>query len=108
MALLSVQQAALAGKAITFANATSGGDTLKPRSRSVLLVKNGDASAKTVTVVIPGNTEFGQPQPDVAVTVAAGAETLIGPFPAGSEDDTGTVSITYSAVTSVTVAHISL
>lgn len=108
MALLPVQQSALAGKAITFANATSGGDTIKPNERSVVLVKNADASAKTVTVVIPGNTAFGQAQPDVPVVVAAGATAVIGPFPAGAKDGTGQVSLTYSAVTSVTVAHVSL
>lgn len=108
MALLPVQQSKLAGTAVALTAAAAGGDTIKPQPRSVVLVQNGDASAKTVTVVIPGNTQFGQPEPDVAVTVAAGDIELIGPFPSGAADSSGLVSLTYSAVTSVQVAHLSL
>lgn len=108
MALLSKQQSALAGAVITFGAAAGGGDTIKANERSILLVTNGDSSSHTVTIAIPGNTDFGQAQPDVAVVVAAGVTKAIGPFARGVNDPSdGLVHITYSAVTSVTVAHIS-
>lgn len=104
MALLTYQQPKLTGTTITYAAASAGGDTLGHTTGGVLRVKNGDAAAKTVTVVTPGNTAYGQADPDIPVTVAAGAEVAIGPFPAGLAVD-GVVSVTYSAVTSVTVAY---
>jgi hypothetical protein len=106
MALLSVQQAKLTGQAITYAAASAGGDTFaRTGDHLELRVKNADATSKTVTVVIPGNTEYGQPQPDVAVVVVNATEAAIGPIPAGAVDPAdGLVHVTYSAVTSVTVA----
>lgn len=104
MALLAKQIAKIGGTAVAFAAAAAGGDQVKADTRSVLLVKNGAGALITVTVVIPGNTEFGQPQPDVAVDVAAGATAAIGPFPREAGDDSGQVTVTYSDATSVTVA----
>ena len=107
MAALAYQSSVIAGKTVAMAAASGGGDTVPPNEQGALLVLNGDASPKTVTVVVPGNTRFGQADPDVAVTVAAGAYKLIGPFPQELADDAdGLVHITYSAVTSVTVAAI--
>lgn len=106
MALLAPQISTVTGTAVTLAAATAGGDTMAPGSTSCLLVRNADVAAKTVTVVVPGNL-YGQPIPDIPVVVAAGGTALIGPFPsefAGSA--TGVLDITYSAVTSVTVAAI--
>lgn len=105
MALLSVQRAAIGGQTITYAAASAGGDTFKSDDRAMLLVKNGDTSSHTATVAVPGNTKFGQAEPDVAVTVAAGAEKAVGPFPVDLSDPAdGLVHVTYDAVTSVTVA----
>lgn len=109
MATLSPAQAKITGATVTMVAASGGGDKVKPNSRTALLVKNGDASSKTVTVAVPGNTKQGQPIPDVAVVVAAGAMALIGPFDADLGDDTDRlVHISYSAVTSVTVAAVSV
>lgn len=104
MALLDYQAPTLSGATITYAAATAGGDTLGVTPNGALRVKNGDTAAKTVTVVTPGNTRYGQPQPDIAVPVPAGAEVAVGPFPAALAVD-GVISISYSAVTSVTVAY---
>ena len=109
MANLAYQQAKLTGQAVALAAASGGGDTVKANPNGALLVRNGDVAAKTVTVVIPGNTDFGQAEPDVAVVVAAGATALIGPFPAAAEDPSDhLVHISYSAVTSVTVAAVTI
>lgn len=108
MAELTVQVSGVAGTAIAFGAAAGGGDSFNNiganAGRTVLLVKNGDASGKTVTInsQVPCNQGFDH---DVAVTVAAGATETIGPFdPARWNDSSGLVQVTYSAVTSVTVA----
>lgn len=105
MALLTNQQAAVTGKAVTFAAAAGGGDTVNIDGTIVLIVRNGDASSKTVTVVRPG-TEFGAAVADVPVTVPAGETWVIGPLPQSFEDTDGLADITYSAVTSVTIAAV--
>src|SRR5690349_11630293 len=104
MALLAPQQIAVTGLEPVLQAAAGGGDTIAADDRTFLYVVNGDASDKTVTVVVPGVT-FGQNNPDVAVVVTAGEERFIGPMVAGLAT-AGLVSITYSAVTSVTVAAI--
>lgn len=104
MALLTHQAPKLSGTAVTYAAASAGGDTLGRTSSGVLRVKNGGAGAITVTVVTPGNTQYGQSEPDIPVAVAAGAEVAIGPFPDSLAVE-GVISVTYSAVTSVTVAY---
>lgn len=108
MALLAPQYAKVSGTAITFASAAGGGDTLAPNSSSVLHVKNGSGSPINVTVVVPGNDEFGTARPDIVVAVAAGAHTMIGPLlsPLLPDPSTGLIGITYSSATSVTVAHV--
>lgn len=105
MALIATQyMTAIGGTAFTRAAASAGGDTVgRPTPGLYLDVLNSSASSVTVTIAVPGNTWNGQPTPDTPVTVAAGQEKLI---PVGSmyDDGTGVASITYSAVTSVTVA----
>lgn len=107
MALLAPQQIQITGPAITLAAAAGGGDTVAPNDRLFLWVKNASGSPITVTVVVPG-TYFGQALPDVAVSVpATTGERMIGPLDSRLADpSTGVISITYSAVTSVTVAAV--
>lgn len=104
MALLEPQAPSLTGTTVTYVAAAVGGDTLGRTLSGVLRVKNGGASSMTVTVVTPGNTKYGQADPDIPVVVAAGTEVAIGPFPDALAVD-GVISVTYSAVTSVTVAY---
>jgi hypothetical protein len=109
MATLTFQRAKITGTTVTMAAATALGDKVAANPKGVLKVTNGDASAKTVTIVVPGNTKFGQADPDIAVVVAAGATAYIGPLAQDLSDPTDDlVHITYSAVTSVTVAAVSL
>lgn len=103
MAILTTQQVQITGTAATYAAASAGGDKIDPGDHA-LHVKNASAAAVTVTVVTPGTVQ-GQPIGDVPVSVPAGGERFIGPFPkrdfAGAD---GLVDVTYSAVASVTVA----
>lgn len=108
MAALAYQKSKIAGTAITLVAASAGGDTILPNDRGLLMVKNGDSSSHNVTIAVPGNTKYGQAEPDVTVSVAAGATELIGPFPRDLADPSdGRVHISYAATTSVTVAAIS-
>lgn len=107
MALLPSQQAKIAGTVLTMANATATtGDTLP--TGGALLIQNGGASAITATIAVPGNTKYGQPEPDVtSVSIPAAGFALLGPFDTGLADPSdGLVHVVCSAVTSVKIAAI--
>lgn len=104
MATLTAKRVVVTGTTPEPVAADAAGDSVAPSGTTFFRVKNGGASAITVTVVVPGKTRWQQDQPDVPVAVAAGAEALIGPAQNALADrDTGLVTITYSDVTSVTV-----
>lgn len=108
MATLTVQDAGFDGLAnVTFVAAGAGGDDFVNDGRTVLIVKNTDASPKTVTVNSQTLCSQGFDH-DIAVIVpATTGEAVIGSFPKGRFNDaTGKVLVTYSAVTSVTVAAV--
>lgn len=103
MAALATQQVTINGTQLTYTAAAGGGDTVTPSDRTFLSVNNAGGSPITVTVVTPG-TFAGQPLADVPITVTNGTRKEIGPLTYALADSTGVVPITYSAVTSVTVA----
>lgn len=104
MALLSPQLPTLTGAAVTYAAAAAGGDTFVPTARRRLHVKNGSASSITVTIATPA-TYAGLAIADAGGAVAAGEERAFGPFdPALFANSSGVAAVTYTAVTSVTVA----
>ena len=105
MATLVRSNAVLAGAVATYAAAAAGGDTFANDGNTVIHVKNGGASPITVTVDSVQMSNFGTDE-DVVVTVANGSDKLIGPFSVARFGRTPTV--TYSAVTTVTVAAISI
>jgi hypothetical protein len=107
MALLATQQIQITGPAITLTAAAGGGDTVSPSDRTFLWVKNASGSPITVTVVVPG-VYFGQNLPDSGVSVpATTGERMIGPLDQRLADPTTqVVGITYSGVTSLTVAAV--
>ena len=107
MATITPQQVALTGLAPSFAAASGGGDEISNSDDCFFVVKNGGGGAITVTfddtgTVSPaGATAF---NPDVVVSVPAGAERYIGPFPRNRFGQL--VPVSYSGVTSVTVAAV--
>ena len=103
MATLARINATLAGGTFATVAAAAGGDAFPNDGNTLLYVKNGGASPMTVTVDSVKLSNYGTDE-DVAVTVAAGVEKVIGPFPVARFGRT--VSVTYSAVTTVTVAII--
>lgn len=105
MAVLTIQNVTRAGVAPVYDAAAVGGDQFTPGSDTYLHVKNGDASAHTVTVASPGEVIEGVAKGDVAVSVPASGERVIGPFPAEHFADPadGLADVTYDGVTSVTI-----
>lgn len=113
MATLTVQSIVEAGLDATYSAAAALGDTFANNNvragRVFLHVKNGDASSKTVTVTpevasttVPG---FGTvSKATVSVAIPNGEDRFIGPFPLTAFG--ASPAITYSAVTSVTLAVI--
>lgn len=106
MATLTPQRAKIAGTAITYAAAAPGGDKFKPGPHREFRVKNGHSSAQSVSIAVPGNTNYGVANPDIGpVSIAVGAEYAFGPFPAAFADKAdGMVAVTYTGTTALTVA----
>jgi hypothetical protein len=111
MAALTAQTPAITGTAPTYATAAVGGDTVTPDDYGFLIVKNAGGTVCTVTVVDPRSVnETGQANPDPTVTVPiTTGERWIGPLSSAyAASATGLVNITYSQVTSVTVAYVTV
>jgi len=106
MALLTPQQIAITGPAVTLA-AASASDTIRPDGRVYLWYKNTNGATRDIVVVVPGTT-YGQARPDITVTIAATTgEKLIGPLPRDLADPTtGLITVTTSAQTGLTVAAV--
>ena len=111
MADLAIQEVTEGGLTASYAAAVTGGDSALNIGGDVILhVKNGGAGTLNVTVTAQRTSKqiggFGaMSKADIAVSVAAGAERFIGPFPTRAfNDSTGRVRITYDQVLSVTVA----
>jgi len=108
MATLTTQVITRAGVIPTYGAAAGGGDAMQVGDDMFLHIKNGGGSSITVTLAIPaGASAFPQvAYTSTAVTVANASEKMIGPIKAAIYADpvTGLCTITYTAVTSVTVA----
>jgi hypothetical protein len=110
MAALATQVITGAGLGPTYAAAAGGGDTCNPGSGSSFLhVKNGSGAPITVTVddVLTPIPAGSAANPDTVVSVPAGGERMIALDPLRhTQPATGLANITYSGVTSLTIACI--
>jgi hypothetical protein len=105
MAELTVQEVTLLGISPTFSAADSVGDTFKNYGKTIFHVKNGDTADKVVTIA-SNLCNYGENH-DIVVTVPAGGERQIGHFDTQRfNNNSFKVSVSYDAVTSVTVAAI--
>lgn len=108
VAVLAVQRVTAAGLAPSYVAASATGDSFPNDGRTVLLVKNGDTVAHTVTIISAKTCNQGF-QHNLTVSVAAGATMMIGPFPVERfNNEQGQVQVNYDAVTSVTVAAVKI
>jgi|TARA_R100001594_G_C4028421_1_gene260758 hypothetical protein len=110
MAELTVQQITEAGGAATYVAANAGGDTADNNGNLFLHIKNGGGSEITVTITAQTTSvesgAYGElTKANASVAVAGSGEAFIGGFaPAAFNDGDSEIAITYSAVTSVTIA----
>jgi hypothetical protein len=112
MAALTTQKIVNAGTAPTF-TAAAASDTAEIGNgvNTFVVYKNSDEASRTVTVTVPGDTDYGQPTPDPALTLAADDGELWIPLRKAYDpsDGTGraTLAVTPSA-SGVTVAVVRL
>jgi hypothetical protein len=86
--------------------ATSGGDDCQAGPGVLLVVKNADSASHTVTLVTPQLVDGDLVVADRPVPVAAGKTGLIPVSNTYRNPSTGRASLTYDAVTAVSVAVI--
>ncbi len=112
MATLAVQLVTPAGLAPVYSAAAAGGDQFAnvADGRTFLHAKNAGGGALTVTAVrqrtslnVPGEQPITLGNIAVSVPLTNG-DRMIGPFPESFNDINGNVQLTYSGVTSLTVA----
>lgn len=104
MATITPQTVSSSGTVLTLAAASGGGDTIANALGATFIVRNGDASSHSFTLVQQNACDMGSNTPthDLTVAVAAGAQEAIvigGKY----VDSSGNAHVTYTAVTSVTV-----
>lgn len=105
MADLTTQAPGITGNDVTYTAASAGGDTIEPGA--AIHVKNGDDASVNVTIPSYINCNQGFDH-DLVVAVPAGDDRFIGPFDTRFVNGAGRIGISYSAVTDVTVAALSL
>lgn len=105
MATLAVQNVDRNGLSPNYAAASVGGDEYENDLYTLLHIKNGGASQITATIAQQAADNQGFTH-DIVVAVPAGGEQMIAANPAFYNDPAGKAQVTYSDVTSVTVAAI--
>lgn len=112
MAILTIAVVDEDGVDPGFVAANGGGDEFANDGATLLLVNNQDASAKTVTITAQTTTDVDAQlgkltKSNRIVNVPAGEIRVIGPLPSKAFNDVnGRAQVSYSAVTSVTVAAV--
>lgn len=100
MATLTEQVISRPGASLGLVAATGGGDDFVNTGQQFLVIRNDDASTKTVTVVT-SQTVDGLAVADLSVAVPAGNIVVVGTFFVSVYGTS--VSLTYSDVTSLTI-----
>lgn len=104
MSQIATQHIVIAGTKPTY-GAAANGDTAKVGPGFFLICKNAAGSPITLTLAVPGTLENNVAAPDTTFTVAATTGEVWVPLDAYYADPSdGLCHITYSAITTVTVA----
>jgi hypothetical protein len=110
MAELTLQQITESGDQVDYANAGEAGDTVDNAGSTFLHIKNDGGETITVTIAaettsVPNSIYGSLTKANASIAVEAAREAVIGPFKVSafnnSDDE---IEITYTAVTSVTIA----
>lgn len=106
---LTVQVIARTGLDPAYSSANADGHSVQNTGRECVHVVNGGGGAITVTIQTPGTVD-GLAVSDRTVSVPAGEDRIIGPFPVRdyNQPNTETIYVDFSGVTSVTVAALRL
>lgn len=108
MATIPIQTFSKDGVVITAGAAAEAGDQFPNNGKTLYKVINGDGSSTNVTIT-PQNTVNGLTLAPVIVAVAGGATKYLGPYePQYFNNSSGRAVVTYSSVTSLTVAAVTL
>ena len=105
MAVIAIQTIDLDGEGADYAAAV-GPDTFTNDGRTFLHVKNTNAATRDVTIDSTKLCDQGFDHNQVVTIPATTGDMMIGPFPTARFGTT--VTVTYSAVTGVTVAAFKL
>lgn len=103
---VAAQQVVASGLDATYETGLSTSDNyiIPNDGRSILHVVNGGGSPTTVTIVTTYSAG-GLDLPDQTVSVPAGEERMIGPFPTNLYNDgEGKIDVSFSFITSVSFA----
>lgn len=104
MATLTVQSISRTGLSPSYGAAAGGGDEFVNTGIQFFHAKNGSGGDIVVTFETPNSVDTNLAIADRTVTVTAGEERIIGPFPVANYNDAnGKVQVTYDGVTSLTV-----
>ncbi|MFJ9848574.1 hypothetical protein [Streptomyces sp. NPDC101150] len=111
MALIAPTVMSYSTAALPSFTAASASDTFQgpgTEGQYFVVYRNTNAATRTITVVVPGNNNYGQANPDPQYTLAATTGELWIPIHPIWQDSTGVVTITTSAQTNVTVAYMKI
>ncbi len=110
LSVTTITRAAADLTAIAVAADAAKSDKFLNTGLQFLYINNGGGSPITVTLTYGvGGTIDGQSLPNRTISVTNGHAVLVGPFPTNLyNDSSGYMNISYSAVTSVTVAPVLL
>lgn len=108
MATLTTQPIDADGLTPTYAACAAGGDKVTPGDHTFIHVKNASVGSINVTIATPGVVAGDLAIGDRVVAVGAGSEKMI-PVPEDpyEQPSDGLAWITYSAVTTLTIAVLS-
>lgn len=106
MAVLTTQYVSTAagGTPITFVAASATGDRVTPGNRTFFVIRNGGASSVNVTIDATALAFNNVTVPDTVVSVPSGATYAIPITREYTSPSDGLAGITYTVITSVTVA----
>jgi len=110
MAELTLQRITEAGGTVTYSAAAAGdGDTADNNGSTFLHIKNGGGGEITATITaektsVESNIYGDLTKANASIAISGSAEAFIGPFKPAAFNDDGQIAITYSGVTSVTIA----
>ena len=110
MAELTLQQITEAGTTATYSSAEAGGDTVDNSGSTFLHIKNGGESEITATITAQTTSVSSEiygtlTKANASIAIAASGEAFIGPFKISAfNDGNSEIAITYTSVTSVTIA----